>query len=136
MGVVGEVTPGGGQCAFTGVRMVDEPSEHKVQSALVSELRHRLHSHVVCMAIPNGGARHPIIGRKLKAEGLLPGSPDLVFALPNAATFWLEMKRLSGRLSDAQLGIHFRLTGLGHDVAVANSVSTALEMLGQRGLLR
>jgi hypothetical protein len=90
------------------------------------------------MAIPNGGARHPIVGRKLKDEGLLPGSPDLVFALPKAKTFWLEMKRRGrGRgLSDDQEGVHFRLNANDHDVAIAYSVEEALELLEARGMLR
>jgi hypothetical protein len=88
------------------------------------------------MAIPNGGARHPVVGRKLKEEGLVPGSPDLVFALPNAKTFWLEMKRHGGVLSDPQIGMHFRLNENGHDVAVADSVELALAELNRRGLLK
>ena len=112
------------------------PSEHQSQSTLVAILQYRLRSNLICMAIPNGGARHPIIGRQMKAEGLLPGSPDLIFALPNSKVFWLEMKAQGGRLSDEQEGVHFRLRALGHDVAVAYSIDQALSMLAERRLLR
>ena len=97
---------------------------------------------ILSMAIPNGGLRHPIIGRQLKAEGLLPGSPDLVFALPHGKTFWMEMKigaakRLKdGGLSDAQIGVHYRLQKNEHDIATVYSVEEALHMLADRGLLK
>jgi hypothetical protein len=120
----------------------EDASEHRVQSALVATLRHRLRANVVCMAIPNGGARHPIIGRQLKAEGLLPGSPDLVFALERAKVFWLEMKKANernhrdGGLSDEQVGLHYKMKKNGHDIRIAYSVDEALELLEERGLLR
>ena len=49
-------------------------------------------------AIPNGGARHPAVAGKLKAEGVKPGVPDV--CLPVAAGgyqgLYLELKRVRG----------------------------------------
>jgi hypothetical protein len=112
------------------------PSEHHIQVQLVGLLPALLKPGIVCLAIPNGGARHPIVGRKLKAEGLLPGSPDLVFALPEGRSFWLELKKGNGALSDAQVGMHARLRRNNHDVGVAHSVEEALALLKKRDLLR
>ena len=51
-------------------------------------------------AIPNGGARHPAVAYKLKAEGVLRGVPDLY--IPEWK-LWIEMKRIKGGvLSDDQ----------------------------------
>lgn len=36
-------------------------------------------------AIPNGGARHPAVAAKLKAEGVKPGVPDVYWPLPRGA---------------------------------------------------
>ena len=41
-------------------------------------------------AIPNGGQRHPATARKLKAEGVLRGVPDLF--IPEKK-LWIEMKK-------------------------------------------
>jgi hypothetical protein len=111
-------------------------SEHQIQTALIQHLNYVQRPEVVRLAIPNGGARHPIVGRKLKSEGLLPGSPDLVFALEAGLSFWLEMKRPGGRLSDEQVGLHHKLKLLGHRVEVAYSVDQALAILKEIGVLR
>ena len=49
-------------------------------------------------AIPNGGARHPVVAAKLKAEGVKRGVPDI--CLPVARGKWhglyIELKRQKG----------------------------------------
>ncbi len=112
------------------------PTEHTIQATLISELDYKMRRELVRMAIPNGGMRHPIVGRKLKEEGLLPGSPDLVFALEQGRTLWLEMKKEGGRLSDEQVGLHSKLRALGHEVMVAYSVDQAMEICRRYGILR
>jgi hypothetical protein len=113
-----------------------DPLEHDIQSKLVDKLGPLMRPELVRMAIPNGGLRHPIVGKMLKAEGLLPGSPDLVFALEQGLTYWLEMKKLKGRLRDEQVGIHYKLRQLGHTVDTAYSYDEAMDLLNQRGILR
>lgn len=80
-------------------------SEHAEQVALVQWFRlqfpqYREH----LFAIPNGGARHPAVAGKLKAEGVLPGVSDLflMVARPGAAGLWIEMKTRDGRLTEPQ----------------------------------
>jgi hypothetical protein len=68
-----------------------------IAAAELSELR-------LLFAIPNGGARHPAVAGKLKAEGVKAGVPDLL--LPVARRRWnglfIEMKSAKGRVSPAQ----------------------------------
>lgn len=113
-----------------------DPSEHKIQSKLVSRLPELLKPGIVRLSIPNGGLRHPRVGAMLKAEGLEPGSPDLVFACHHGLTAWLEMKKSDGKLSDVQIGMAARLGRLGHKVGVAYSYDEALDVLNEMGLLR
>lgn len=113
-----------------------DPSEHNIQTKLIHRLDEMMRPEIVRMAIPNGGLRHPIVGKKLKAEGLLPGSPDLVFALEKAKTLWLEMKTRTGGLSDVQDGVHYKLAELGHTVETAHSVDEAIAILYQHGIIR
>lgn len=116
--------------------LIYDPSEHKIQSKLVDILPPLLKPGVVRLAIPNGGLRHPIVGKMLKEEGLEPGSPDLVFALHDGLTAWLEMKKRKGVLSDVQIGMIAKLKRLGHPIGVAYSVDEALDWLNDMKILR
>lgn len=63
-------------------------------------------------AIPNGGHRHPAVARKLKAEGVKAGVPDVFLPWPvqgrmctiynGCSGMWIEMKSGKGRVSDVQ----------------------------------
>lgn len=55
-------------------------------------------------AIPNGGARHPAVAAKLKAEGVRAGMPDLMLAIPinPYAGLFIELKARGGRLTEKQ----------------------------------
>jgi len=83
-------------------------TEHQEQMALIQwahtqrvafpELR-MLH------AIANGGARHPAVAAKLKAEGVRPGVSDLFLAVAKKPYhgLYIELKRRQGgRLSEEQ----------------------------------
>lgn len=111
-------------------------SEHAIQSQLIHELTFRLRPEIVRYAIPNGGLRNPRVAQQLKAEGLLPGMPDLGFAMEAGRTSWIEMKTSKGGLSDYQWGVRRRLEALGHQWAMARSVDEALEHLQSWGALR
>lgn len=113
-----------------------DPSEHSIQSKLIHELPALLKPDYMPLAIPNGGLRHPRVAMQLKAEGLLPGSPDLVFPLAGGCVVWLEMKTSKGALSDVQLGMRARLLRLGHLWGAADSVDEALAFLDGCGVLK
>ena len=63
-------------------------------------------------AIPNGGQRHIAVAAKLKAEGVLPGIPDLCIINENEV-FFVEMKTVKGKLSTAQKEMIGKLSELG-----------------------
>ena len=86
--------------------------------------------------IPNGGHRAMTVAKKLKAEGVRPGVPDLYIP---AWKIWIEMKRQKGgKVSDDQMDWYDYLTGLGdtgiigHGARDASAKLTAI-LRGRRG---
>ena len=90
-------------------RVAELPSEHVEQVRLFQWARLAAATHPelrLLYAIPNGGARHPVVAAKLKAEGVKRGVPDI--CLPVARGKWhglyIELKRQRGtRPSDDQI---------------------------------
>lgn len=85
-------------------------SEHDEQCALIDWAR-RVGSRKWpelnwLFAIPNGGARHPAVAMKLKAEGVVSGVPDLALLVPRRGNHGLliELKGLGGRVTEEQQG--------------------------------
>jgi len=103
-------------------------TEHDDQKAVVSWLR-KFYPHLVIAAIPNGEQRSKTTGVKLKAEGVLAGIPDLIIAMPNGGSIWVEMKTKSGKLSTVQKEVHSRLEYLGHTVIIGYGANDAIKQL-------
>ena len=96
-------------------------------------------------AVPNGGARHPVVAAKLKAEGVKPGVPDLCLPYPkmmevqlgqplyNVCGLYIEMKTLTpkGRLSDDQKEWIAYLKGVGYKVVVCWNADEAIQAIGE-----
>lgn len=114
--------------------MREHPSEHKIQCDLVSELKVSIRPEVVFCSIPNGGLRNWVVAKQMKAEGLRPGMPDLLFADENGVA-WLELKNNVGRLSEEQIGMRTKLESLGHRWAMARSVEEGMAQVGAWGML-
>lgn len=82
-------------------------SEHDEQKALFewSSLCMRKYPELVLMfAVPNGGARNIVVARKLKAEGVKAGVPDVFLPVARGRHHGMaiEMKRVGGRASGEQ----------------------------------
>lgn len=80
-------------------------TEHDEQCALIRwfRIQHREYAEHL-FAIPNGGARHPAVAGKLKAEGVLSGVSDLFLMVqrPGCSGLWIEMKTKNGSLTEPQ----------------------------------
>jgi hypothetical protein len=90
---------------------------------------------VLIYAIPNGGKRGMAEAKRLVAEGVVAGMPDL--HIP-AWGLWVEMKRTKGgKLSDAQMRMMAYLEGIGHCVIVGYGAQDAsrkvLDFVKNRG---
>lgn len=78
------------------------PSEHDEQKALIKWARGK--GIDLLFAIPNGGYRSMSVAKKLKAEGVMPGIPDLQLAIPRNGYhgLFIEMKSMKGVVSKLQ----------------------------------
>lgn len=102
------------------------PSEHAEQVTFVNWFRLQ-YPKVLIFAIPNGGIRHAATARKLKAEGVEPGVPDLF--IPRWR-LWVEMKRTKGgRLSPEQKDMITYLSGCNYGVIVGHGWESARDQV-------
>jgi len=98
------------------------PSEHDEQVGFLNWFRSRF-PHVLIFAIPNGEKRALSVAKRLKAEGVVRGVPDLFVP---AWGLWIEMKRAKGgKLSDDQIGMMEYLEGIGQTVIVGKGATDA-----------
>jgi len=80
---------------------VPMPTEHEEQKALIHWAKVAVRQYPelrLLYAIPNGGKRHVGVARKLKAEGVQSGVPDLCLPVPRGTYcgLYIEMKRKKG----------------------------------------
>lgn len=97
--------------------------ESSMQIVCVKWFRYT-YKNILIFAIPNGGARSPITGAILKAEGVLAGIPDLFIAMPNNKHngLFIEMKKdKKSKPKKNQEEIHIALEKQGYKVVVCCS---------------
>ncbi|MGL5958399.1 MAG: VRR-NUC domain-containing protein [Phocaeicola sp.] len=79
--------------------------EHKIQRACVKWFNLKFNGFKgLLFAVPNGGSRHKLEAVKLKLEGVVAGTADLIFLKSNRfyGALCVEMKTEIGRQSDKQ----------------------------------
>lgn len=108
-------------------------NEHDAQKIVVAWFRKTYPQlSLVFFAIPNGGSRNPVVGKKLKEEGVLAGVPDLLLAVPRngRAGLFLEMKKArTGRVRPEQKAVHEALREQGYAVEVAYGHEQAITFI-------
>jgi VRR-NUC domain len=109
-------------------------TEHDEQAALITWAKATAYTHPALNwlhAIPNGGHRLGRVGAMLKAEGVVPGVPDLCLPWPVAPYHgaYVEMKRMDGRATPAQHLWLAHLRGAGYAVEVCRGWLEAREFL-------
>jgi len=82
-------------------------TEHQEQVSLfrwADFARARYPELALLFAIPNGGHRHKAVAKRMKAEGVRAGVPDLCLPIPRGPWhgLFIEMKTAAGRPSQAQ----------------------------------
>lgn len=106
--------------------MVKVETERTIQRRIVNGLRK---AGYVVWHIPNGGSRHTQEAGNLKRDGVMAGVPDLWVLARDGRSWWLEVKRPGGKLSDAQRYQHKVLSDRGQRVALVTSLDEAIEVI-------
>ena len=97
-------------------------TETMEQQGLVRWFREKFPETLI-FSIPNGEYRAMTTAKKLRAEGVVPGVPDLYVP---AFRLWIEMKRKQGgKLSEEQKRIIAYLEGIGDTVIVGRGAEDA-----------
>lgn len=107
------------------------PTEHVEQSQFVAWFRSAYPGFLI-FAIPNGEYRAMTVAKRLKAEGVTPGVPDMLVLMPKARAVFIEMKRQKGGvLSANQKEVIAKIESLGFDVLVCKGALDAKNQLEQ-----
>ena len=98
-------------------------TEHSEQVALFEWARANEARHLqlgLLFAIPNGGKRHVVTGKKLKAEGVMSGVPDIFLGVPRNGKhgLFIELKVGKNKPSKNQLWWIHSLRAEGYAVEV------------------
>lgn len=111
-------------------------TERQIQRSIIELLRTILPGGIVAH-VPNEGVRGGnaglMDGKKRKADGVLPGYPDLICHY-QGRTFGLEVKPEGARLSDYQKGVRDAFEANGIPYAVVRSHEDVIEALEEWGV--
>ena len=82
-------------------------------------------------AVPNGGRRDAVTGKRLKDEGVKPGVPDIILPVARGEYhgLFIELKAGAGRPSAEQRGWLAALTAQGYRAAVCRGAAEAMALL-------
>lgn len=104
--------------------------EHIIQKAVCEYLEAKK---INFFAVPNGGARHIAVARKLKEEGVKAGVADLVLLFPEGKIIFVEMKTKKGTQQDSQKDFQKRVEDLGFKYLIWRSVDDAISFISKIG---
>jgi hypothetical protein len=110
------------------------PFEHDEQVALMQWAWHNRQKYPLLrllFAIPNGSHRHPAVAKKLAAEGVRAGVPDLCLSVARNGFhgLYIEMKRKGEYPSPVQKAWMSELTEQGYAVHLCYGFEQARDVL-------
>jgi len=109
--------------------------ELQIHRAVVELLNRAARPGVAWTHMPAGELRDPAVAGKLAGMGTKPGWPDLLL-IKGGRLYGLELKRVDGRVSPAQVRAHGNLLLAGAVVAVARGLDEAIAKLKEWEMIR
>ena len=105
------------------------PSESSEQIAFVNWFRIN-YPELIIFSVPNGGFRNVIEAKRLKDEGVLAGSCDILVLMPKGKSLFIEFKKqVGGTISKEQKKFMKELERLEFDYFVAYGFRDGVEKL-------
>lgn len=105
------------------------PTEGKIQAECFQWFYNSFpHLRGLLYHVPNGEKRDKITASLLKAKGVVAGVPDLCFHF-RARTYFIEMKKPGGALSESQVKIHEQLDRQGFIVWIVETLEDFQRLL-------
>lgn len=101
--------------------------EEDLQQAIIMRMRQRKEHGDLFRIVGdmNAGKRSKTTGARLKAAGMQTGEPDMRIYVHGGFTVFVELKRGTGKVSDAQDAWHDVLADLGFDVWLLRATTPA-----------
>ena len=112
------------------------PLEDKLHKEAFKVWRRWKHPDWKMFHIPNGGRRDIITAVNMKRMGVMAGAPDFVLLSPHSQTYFLELKRRGGQLSQTQLEFKAWCLKHGYPHAVCDNLEDVIAILSHWGALR
>lgn len=108
--------------------------EHDIQVAFMQLCRYHEHKYPalnLIYAVPNGGARNVVVAKKLKAEGVRAGVPDVHLPVSRKIWIglWIEFKAGKNKLSQKQVDYIALLRSENHFVEICYSAEEAFKQV-------
>lgn len=106
--------------------------EHKLQCGCIQWFISQYHRYEgLLFAVPNGGARDSVTGRKLKDEGVVAGVSDLILFVPRKGyhALCIEMKTEKGRQQETQKKWQAKVEKQGYKYVVCRSIDDFMEVV-------
>lgn len=118
----------------TRVRVKQKESEE--QTAIIewaNIMQHRVPELALLYHVPNGGSRNVVEAKRLKAQGVKSGVPDLVLPVARGKYhgLYIELKTLRGRVSDTQKQWLDALRNQGYAAIVCRGADEAIAMIAK-----
>lgn len=109
------------------------PTEHQIQAAYITAIGYKIAAIpdlATLHAVPNSVGRDKATQAKRKAEGVVPGMPDIHWPVSRGpfVGLWIEFKRPGIKVPEYQYEVHQQLRAQGHAVIVCDEVDHAFDV--------
>jgi len=106
-------------------------TENQLQQQIIIWYKnnYQIHGKGLIFSVPNGGSRHILEAKTLKATGQMAGVSDLIILQPNGKTLFVEVKAEKGIQSEVQKIFEDKVKALGFDYYLVRSLEDVKIML-------